>query len=63
MSGITRLEVPLMESSHITSLQTKHAGLERQIAEEMARPHPDDVLVTELKRRKLKLKEAILHTA
>ncbi|GAC1407358.1 MAG: hypothetical protein NVSMB69_07660 [Novosphingobium sp.] len=52
-----------MESSHIVSLQTKHAGLERKIAAEMARPLPDDVLVTELKRRKLKLKEAIVQVA
>ena len=52
-----------MESSHIVSLQTKHAGLERQIADEMARPLPDEALVTELKRRKLKLKEAILQVA
>lgn len=48
-----------MESSHFISLQSKHAGLERQIAEEMARPLPDDTLVMELKRRKLKVKEAI----
>ena len=52
-----------MESSHIASLQTKHAGLERQIADQMARPLPDEALVTELKRRKLKLKEAILQVA
>ena len=52
-----------MESSHIASLQTKHAGLERKIADEMTRPLPDDVLVTELKRRKLKLKEAIVQVA
>ncbi len=49
-----------METSHITSLQNKHAGLERQIAEELARPLPDDVLVTELKRRKLKVKDLIV---
>lgn len=48
-----------MESSHITSLQYKHAGLERRIAEELARPHPDDTLVMSLKRRKLKVKEAL----
>lgn len=49
-----------MESSHITALQSKKAGLEEQIQAELARPVPDNALVTELKRRKLRLKEEIL---
>lgn len=48
-----------MESSHISALQSKHAGLERQIAAEMARPSPDDNLLMELKRRKLRIKEEL----
>ncbi|ABD24530.1 conserved hypothetical protein [Novosphingobium aromaticivorans DSM 12444] len=48
-----------MESSHISALQTKHAGLERQIEMEMARPLPDDTLVATLKRKKLKIKEEL----
>ncbi len=48
-----------MESSHVSALQTKHAGLERRIAEERARPSPNDVLLKELKRRKLKIKEEL----
>jgi len=48
-----------METSHISALHTKHAGLERQIAEEMGRPFPNGGLVTELKRRKLKIKEQL----
>ena len=52
-----------MESSHMATLQTKHAGLERQIAQELTRPLPNDALVTELKRRKLKLKDAIVQVA
>ncbi|WP_338467263.1 DUF465 domain-containing protein [Novosphingobium sp. ZN18A2] len=48
-----------METSHISALQSKHAGLERQIAEESARPAPDEVVLMELKRRKLKIKEEI----
>ncbi|MCH7628919.1 MULTISPECIES: YdcH family protein [Novosphingobium] len=48
-----------METSHVSALQTKHAGLERRIAEEMARPVPDDVLVMELKKRKLRIKEEL----
>ncbi|WP_084355758.1 YdcH family protein [Novosphingobium lentum] len=48
-----------METSHFSALQTKHAGLERQIEQEMSRPLPDDSLVTELKRRKLRIKEEL----
>lgn len=48
-----------METSHIGALQSKHAGLERQIAAEMARPSPDDALLMELKKRKLRIKEEI----
>jgi len=48
-----------MESTHLNALQSKHAGLERRIAEERARPSPDEVLLMELKRRKLRLKEEL----
>lgn len=48
-----------MESSHITALQSKHAVLEQQIAQEMSRPIPDDRRVMELKRRKLRIKEEL----
>lgn len=46
-----------MDSSHVSALQLKHAGLERQIHEELSRPIPDAVLVQGLKKRKLRLKE------
>jgi hypothetical protein len=48
-----------MESTHISALQTKHAGLEKQIQMEMSRPLPDDTLVAQLKRKKLKIKEEL----
>ena len=50
-----------METSHVSSLQLKHAGLERQIQEEMSRPSPDDATVQMLKKRKLRLKEELQH--
>ncbi len=50
-----------METSHVTSLQLKHAGLERQIENELSRPMPDLAMLQQLKKRKLKLKEAIEH--
>lgn len=46
-------------SSHVDALQTKHAGLEAAIRDEMARPSPDAAAVQSLKRQKLKLKEEI----
>jgi len=48
-----------MESTHISALQNKHAGLEKQIQMEMSRPLPDETLVAQLKRKKLKIKEEI----
>ncbi|WP_333838218.1 YdcH family protein [Novosphingobium sp.] len=48
-----------METTHITALQTKHAGLERRISEEMARPVPDMAVLSQLKRHKLRIKEAL----
>ena len=50
-----------MDSAHSHSLQMKHAGLERQIQEEMNRPHPDDTLIQQLKKRKLRIKEELSH--
>lgn len=50
-----------METSHVSSLQLKHAGLERQIENELSRPMPDLAMLQQLKKRKLKLKEAIEH--
>jgi hypothetical protein len=46
-----------MESSHFSALQLKHAGIERQLDQEMSRPMPDDVVIQDLKKRKLRLKE------
>ncbi|WP_174280582.1 DUF465 domain-containing protein [Sphingomonas bacterium] len=48
-----------MASTHQAALETKHATLDRRLAEESARPHPDSTLVADLKKQKLKLKEEI----
>ena len=50
-----------MEQSHVSALQFKHAGIERQIQEEMTRPLPDLAMIQALKKRKLRLKEEIEH--
>jgi hypothetical protein len=46
-------------SSHLNALQTKHAGIEARIREEMARPVPDTATIQSLKKQKLRLKEEI----
>ena len=48
-----------METSHTLALETKHAGLDRRIAEELRRPAPDNQIVAQLKKQKLKIKELI----
>ena len=50
-----------MEQSHVSALQLKHAGLERQIAEEQSRPMPDLATIQLLKKRKLRIKEELAH--
>lgn len=40
-------------------LEIVHADLERQIDEEIHRPLPDQIHLTELKREKLKVKEEL----
>ncbi|TCM19800.1 hypothetical protein EDF56_103443 [Novosphingobium sp. PhB165] len=48
-----------MDSRHVSALQLKHAGIERQIHDELSRPMPDAVMIQALKKRKLKLKEEL----
>jgi hypothetical protein len=50
-----------METSHVSALQLKHAGLERQIEQELNRPLPDLATVQTLKKRKLRIKEELAH--
>ena len=52
-------EVVHMIGPHLEVLRDKHARLEQVINEEYARPHPDEARLHELKREKLRLKDAI----
>jgi hypothetical protein len=45
--------------SHLQELADKHHKLDEQIHSEQLRPHPDDLMLSELKKRKLRLKEEI----
>ena len=43
----------------IESLRSKHAELEQQITQENTRPHPDDNLIHDLKKQKLRIKDEL----
>lgn len=45
--------------AHLESLMRKHGSLETEISQMMARPVPDQVELTQLKREKLRVKEEI----
>jgi hypothetical protein len=45
--------------THIQELSDKHHKLDELIQDELHRPHPDDLMISELKKRKLRLKEQI----
>ncbi|NML04774.1 DUF465 domain-containing protein [Sphingomonas sp. G-3-2-10] len=46
-----------MHTAHLSALNAKHAVLDQRIATESQRPKPDDILLRELKRQKLRVKE------
>jgi hypothetical protein len=45
---------------HLSALEQKHQALEREIETELAHPTGDTLRLTELKRRKLQLKDEIV---
>ena len=45
--------------AHLAELERRHQALEEEINEALAHPSADDLKVTELKRRKLQLKDEI----
>ena len=48
-----------MDTSHVSSLELKHAGLEKRLEEEMSRPMPDNAVIQTLKKQKLRIKEEL----
>ncbi len=46
-------------TAHLKELQNKHAQLEEKIKRELKRARPDTLLLTTLKKQKLKLKDRI----
>lgn len=45
----------------VEALQNKHAALEAAIEEELRHPLPDNAVVADLKRKKLKIKDELAH--
>jgi hypothetical protein len=54
---------PMAVVDHIEQLKSKHAELEQLIAQENARPRPDDALVSDLKKQKLRIKDELTKLA
>ena len=48
-----------MANAHLATLNARHAALEASVTAEIRRPMPDQTLLAQLKREKLKLKEEI----
>jgi hypothetical protein len=48
-----------MQNAHHTALTAKHSTLDQRIAAESQRPLPDQLLIAELKKQKLRVKEAL----
>lgn len=46
--------------SHIAELEKKHRAIEREIEVELTHPHADDVKVSSLKRKKLRIKDEMM---
>jgi hypothetical protein len=49
----------MSSQTHLAELVRRHEALEREISEAMSHPSADTVEITELKRRKLHLKDEI----
>lgn len=49
----------MTDQSNLATLEETHRTLETKIEEEEKRPHPDDLVLHDLKREKLRVKDAI----
>lgn len=49
----------MQTSSHASALETKHAGLDARLRDEMSRPAPDAGTIQQLKKAKLRIKEEL----
>jgi hypothetical protein len=49
----------MSQQDRIEALKERHAALERAIAEENSRPLPNDDMISDLKRQKLRIKDEL----
>ena len=49
-----------MDKAHVEALNLKHAALQARIDEEEHRPHPNETVLYQLKKAKLKVKDVML---
>lgn len=49
-----------MQTAHVQALEAKHATLDQRIHDESLRPMPDNAVIADLKKQKLRLKEEII---
>jgi hypothetical protein len=62
LSGLTLIEKEttlLSMEDNSDALKRKHADLEYRLGEEIQRPNPDQTIITQIKREKLKVKDAL----
>lgn len=50
-----------MQDAHLSALSAKHAVLDQRIIAESQRPLPDQILLAQLKKQKLRVKEELAH--
>ena len=48
-------------SAHLETLHNKHSSLDQKLQDELRSPMPDHLLVSQLKKQKLQIKDAIQH--
>lgn len=53
------MEASMAVSARLEMLSAKHSTLDKEIQEEMRSPVPDTMRISELKRQKLQIKDAI----
>ena len=49
----------MTQTNQVEALKIKHSELEALIEKENSRPHPDDAIVSQLKRQKLRIKDEL----
>ena len=44
---------------HVSALRARHAELEAKLEQEQNHPHPDDTVIADLKKQKLRIKDEL----